>query len=347
MKVFLTGGTGFIGQPLTKALLKRDWSVMALVRNPAGLQSQALRKIGAELAPGDITRRESMRMPMEGADIVIHNAAHYEFGIGKEGRQNMRSVNVDGTENVLSLAYELRIARTIHVSTILAIGETGGQQRDETYTRQYPCRSTYEQTKTEAHEIARKYQQRGLPLIIVCPGPVIGVNDHSVWGYFQRLYVNRILPPMAWSPETIFCCVQVEDLAEGIALAAEKGRFGETYLLGGERQSFRDICSLWAKKPGAFQPKVWIPASLAAPLFAMLEPLERLAGLPAFLSRETVRTAATNMNYSSEKAKRELGWQHCSAEEMWIGTIDKEIQLLSKRKTQKLIQRLKPMDGIE
>jgi hypothetical protein len=79
----------------------------------------------------------------------------------------------------------------------------------------------------------------------------------------------------------------------------------------------------------------------------MLEPLERLAGLPAFLSRETVRTAATNMNYSSEKAKRELGWQHCSAEETWLGTIDKEIQLLSKRKAQKLIQRLKPMDGIE
>jgi hypothetical protein len=72
-----------------------------------------------------------------------------------------------------------------------------------------------------------------------------------------------------------------------------------------------------------------------------------MLGLPAFLSRETVRAAATNWNYSSEKAKRELGWMHCSAEAMWFATIDGEIQLLSRRKTQNLIRRLKPLETVD
>jgi nucleoside-diphosphate-sugar epimerase len=139
----------------------------------------------------------------------------------------------------------------------------------------------------------------------------------------------------------------VEDLAEGIARAAEKGRIGETYLLCGEAQSFREILNLWSRKPGAFHTKIWLPAFLAAPMFALLEPIQRMVGLPAVLSRETARTAATNMYYSGEKAKRELGWKHCSAEEMWFQTIDREIQLLAGRRTQKLAQRLKPLDFVE
>lgn len=347
MKVFLTGGTGFIGQPLTKSLLGRGWSVTALVRKPDSPQAQALGKMGAKLVTGDVTERESMRAAMSGAEIVVHNAGQYEYGMDSAGKQRMRAVNVDGTENVLSLAHELSVPRTIYVSTVQAFGETGPQLRDETFTRQVPCCTTYEQTKTDAHEVARQYQQRGLPLIIVCPHQVIGPNDHSPFGYFLRLYINRVMPPMGWSPNSTFCCVEVNDLAEGIALAAEKGRIGETYILCGEPQSFREILACWSKKPGAFSPRLWLPVGLAAALFAPLEPLQRMLGLPAFLSRETVRAAARMWNYSSEKAKRELGWKHCSAEALWFGTIDGELELLSRRKGQNLIQRLKPLEMVE
>lgn len=347
MKVFLTGGTGFIGQPLTKSLLGRGWSVTVLVRKPDSQQAQALSKMGAKLATGDVTERESMRAAMSGAEIVVHNAGQYEYGMDSARKQRMHTVNVDGTENGLGLAHELSVPRTIHVSTVQAFGETGPQPRDETFTRQVPCCTTYEQSKTDAHEVARQYQQRGLPLIIVCPHQVIGANDHSALGYFQRLYVNRVLPPMGWSPNSIFCCVELNDLAEGITLAAEKGRIGETYFLCGEPQSFCEVFDCWGKKPGAFIPHLWLPVRLAATLFAPLEPLQRMLGLPAFLSRETVRAAATNWNYSSKKAKRELGWTHCSAEAMWFATIDGEIKLLSKRKTQNLLQRLKPLEMVE
>ena len=347
MKVFLTGGTGFIGQPLTKALLRRGWDVTALVRKPDSTQAQALTKMGAQLATGDITQRESMYAAMSGKDILVHCAGQYDYGMNSAGKQRMRLVNVNGTENVLGLAHELNTPRTIHVSTCQAFGGTGLHQCDETFTRQVPCRTSYEQSKTDAHRIACKYQQLGLPLIIVCPHQVIGANDHSAFGYFLRLYVNRILPPIAWSPNSIFCCVELNDLAEGIALAAEKGRMGETYFLCGDPQTFREIFEYWSKKPGAFTPKLWLPVGLVAALFTILEPLQRMLGLPAFLSRETVRAGATTWNYSSEKAKHELGWTHHSAEELWLTTIDKEIELLSKRKTQNLVQRLKPLDIVD
>jgi hypothetical protein len=92
---------------------------------------------------------------------------------------------------------------------------------------------------------------------------------------------------------------------------------------------------------------VWLPVGLAALCFAPLEPVQRMLGLSAFISRETVRAASTNLYYSSEKAKRELGWTHRSAEAMWFATIDGELELLSRRKGQNLIQRLKPLDAVD
>lgn len=347
MQVFLTGGTGFIGQPLTQCLLRRNWNVTALVRKPESPSAQALSKLGAQLATGDVTDRESMRASMASADIVIHNAGYYEFGIDSIGIQRAQQINVNGTDNVLGLALELGIPRLIYVSTVWAFGESGTELRDETFTRNTKYRSAYEQSKTEAHVIAAQYQKRGLQLIIVCPNGVVGTNDHSVWGYFLRLYINKIMPPMAWSPNSIFTLIEVHDLAEGITLAAEKGRLGETYFLCGESKTLKEHFAYWAEKPGGFKKRVWIPSRLAELFFAPLEPLQRAVGLPAFLSRETVRAGATNLNYSGEKAKRELGWNYKAGKDMWLDIIDGELELLKKRRNQNLISRLKPLENGE
>ena len=82
-------------------------------------------------------------------------------------------------------------------------------------------------------------------------------------------------------------------------------------------------------------------------MLAPLEPIQRMLGLPAFLSRETVKTSSGKWYFSNEKAKRELGWTHCSAEEMWHAAIDGEIDLLARRKGQTLLQRLKPLETVE
>lgn len=343
MRVFLTGGTGFIGQPLAAVLIARGWEVIALVRNPNSSQARALNRMVAQCVQGDVTNRQSMREGMMGSDIVIHNAGWYEYGVSRDGKKLMHTVNVQGTENVLSLAQELSIPRAVYVSSTLAFGETGPKIRDETFKRQAPFRSYYEQTKAEANTIAKQHQQQGFPLIIVCPNGVVGPNDHSPFGYFLRLYLNKLLPPFAWAPDMIVSLVHVDDLAEGIALAAVKGQPGETYIFAGDSITRREMVALWATKPGACKIRFWLPMGLTGLLFAPLEPLQRKVGLPAFISRETV-LASRSTNYSSEKAIRQLGWTHRSAEEMWIDIIEQELKLLETRQKRDLVSRLKPVD---
>ena len=172
---------------------------------------------------------------------------------------------------------------------------------------------------------------------------MVGPNDHSVYGYFLRLYLNHLMPPCAWGPDVIHSHVHVDDVAEGIALAAEKGRLGETYLLAGEPTRQRDLVQIWMMKPGGMKIRFYIPDWLARVMFAPMEPLQRAAGLPAFISRETV-SASMNLNYSSAKAQRELGWAHRPAREMWLSIIDQELVLLANRTTRDVISRLKPVE---
>jgi dihydroflavonol-4-reductase len=320
--------------------------VTALVRDQSAPTARALADMGVRLATGDVLQRESMRAAMQGVNVVVHNAGRQEYATARATRRGMRAVNVAGTDNVLGLARELGVGRAVHVSSTQAFGDTGPQVRDETFVRESPCRTAYGQSKIDAHEIALEHGRRGLPLVIVCPNGVVAPNDASPWGYFLRLYVNRVMPPLAWSPDAIHGNVDVRDVAEGIALAAERGRIGETYLLSGEARTFRDWAGYWSKRPGAFTPFLWLPAWFARLLFAPLEPLQRLLGLPAFVSRETVRIGSASWHFTSEKAKRELGWTHRSAEETWHAALDAEIELLSRRKGQTLLQRLKPLDGI-
>jgi dihydroflavonol-4-reductase len=343
MRVFLTGGTGFIGRPLTQSLLARGWQVVALVRNPDSPQAYALAKMGVQCVTGDLTDRESMRTGMIGADMIIHNAAWYEVGITKKARALMYAINVTGTDNVLSLAQELGVPRTVYVSSTTYYGDSGPEARDESYRRQKPYRFYYEQSKSEAHEVALHYQQRGLPLILVCPAHVVGPNDHSIWGYFLRLYLNRMMSPFAWAPSIMNAAVHVNDVGEGIVLAAEKGHNDGTYFLAGDSMSLREVLNIWNTKPGGFKVRFYIPTWLAWTLFALLEPVLRLVGLPAFISRETV-TASMDLNYSSAKAQHELGWTYQPAKEMWLGIIEEELVLLAQRGKSSLVSRLKPMD---
>jgi dihydroflavonol-4-reductase len=343
MKVFLTGGTGFIGQPLTQCLLDRGWEVIALVRKPDSPQARALTAMGAHCTAGDITDRESMRASMTGVDLVVHNAGWYEFGLTAEAKKRMQTINVGGTENMLSLAQELNVPRTVYVSTVLAFGDTGQQQRDETFRRQASNVSAYEQSKADAHAVALQYQARDLPLIIVCPGNVIGPNDHAAWGYFARLYVNGLMPPMGWAPNCTFVHATDEDTAEGIALAAEKGRTGETYFICGETTTMQEVMALWNTTPGRFKVRLWLPAKLAEVMLMPMEPLLRLLSLPAFISRETVRASSIHYHFSNAKAKRELGWQPQYPRTLWPETLRGERELKAKRRKRDLASRLRPL----
>lgn len=344
MKVFLTGGTGFIGQRLVPALIRHGAQVTALVRRPNSLEAKRIEGFGAVLVQGDVTNKESMRLGMQGADVVIHNAGVYELGLDAAGIERMNAVNIRGTENTLGLALELGVPRSVYLSTTWAYGASSHESpRDETFPQTESFRTHYERTKKAAHRTALDLQKRGLPLIILCPNAVVGANDHSSFGYTLRMYLCNLLPPIAWTPEVKLSLVHVDDLCQGVVRAAQQAKLGETYFLGGQAHTRADMFKFWCNHAGGSKTRAWLPVNLLKAVFYPLEPLQRAIGLPAVFSRELVEAGRISLFDSSQKAVTDFAWTHRSAKAMWDDTIEEEKALLAARVKRDIVSLLNPL----
>src|SRR5919106_3563574 len=128
MKVFVTGGTGFIGGHVVRKLRERGDEVVALCRTAE--KGQPLSDIGCDLAPGTLSEEPALRDGMRGCDAVIHGAAVYEVGIPKSEHEAMYEANVRGTERVLRAVLDEGIPKAVYISTVGAFGNTRGKVVD-------------------------------------------------------------------------------------------------------------------------------------------------------------------------------------------------------------------------
>ncbi len=304
MKAFITGATGFIGSHLAAMLRKRGDQVTCLVRDPA--KASNLSAIGATLAKGDVTDRDSMREPMRGAEVVYHVAGWY--AIGKLDRDKMQAINVDGARHTLELAAELGIPRIVHTSTVGVFGNTHGRVVDETYRApKSEMASEYERTKWEAHyEVAVPLQQKGAPVIIVQPGGVTGAGDASPHVQTFQMFLQRT-PAMAGAKSGL-TFAHVDDIAESHILAAEKGKIGESYIIAGEPLTYRDLFQILEKISGIPAAQIWAPGWMVSATASLIGVLESMGLRPAFSSEGLGALADYTFWGSADKAKRELGW---------------------------------------
>jgi dihydroflavonol-4-reductase len=337
MKLFLTGATGFIGQSLVRATRRRGWQVKALVRDTAAEPARWLRGQGVELVSGDVTRGDGLAQAMSGCDVVLHNAGFYEFGVTPAAARRMSEVNVQGTDTVLGAALQAGVPRCLHVSSTMALGPSGYAPQppvlaDETKTHPGRYLTPYERSKAEAHQVALAYRARGLPLNILIPNAVAGVNDHSIWGFFLRMHLLNAMLPVAFARDMVVSFVEVDALAEGACLTIEKAPPGEDYLFAGDPVSLRELFAVFARHPGGFKVRMWMPGWFMRPQMALLEPIQRALGLPAFMSRDTVDAAGGHYCFSSAKAQRELGWQHPAPDAMWDAIVRGERALMAQRR---------------
>ena len=304
MRYFITGATGFIGGELVRILLEEGHHVVAVVRDPA--KAHHLSAQGVELHAGDITERDSLRVPMRGADGVFHLAAWYKVG-AKDSTMAQR-INVEGTRNVLRLMDELEVPKGVYTSTLAVFSDTHGRLVDESYRYRGPHLSEYDRTKWEAHyEVALPMIEKGLPLVVVQPGLVYGPGDTSSVRTTLLQYLQGKLPMVP--KRTAFCWGHVEDTAMGHGLAMAKGRPGESYIVAGEPFGLREALELAERITGVKAPRIHPGPGLMRALSGLMKPAAAIFNLPSDYHPESLRVLA-GVTYlgSSEKARRELGY---------------------------------------
>jgi dihydroflavonol-4-reductase len=273
MRVFVTGGTGFIGGQVVRKLRERGDEVRALVRSPD--KGQVLAELGCEIVAGALSNKEAIGAGMLGCDAAIHGAAVYEVGIPESEHRAMYEANVIGTENVLRAALEAKLPKVVYISTVGAFGNTRGKVVDESY--EHPgtgFTSYYEETKLEAHRLARRLiDEEGLRCVIVQPGGVYGPQDHSAIGQQMNQFLSGRMPLIAF-PDLGFNMVHVDDVATGVLLALDNGKPAQAYVLGGQITTMRELIQTLARVAGKKAPRHALPI----PLMKAMTPIGPIVG---------------------------------------------------------------------
>lgn len=280
----------------------------ALVRTPA--KANQLRELGCEIVEGDLSDEDAIRRGVQGANAVFHIGATYKVGVPSSEHEAMHDANVRGTERVLDAAVEAGVRRIVYVSTGNVYGNTRGQVVDESYVRPQPPEflSYYDQTKYEAHQVALDRIAKGAPIVIVQPGGVYGPNDPSELGnMINQTRTGKL--KLRMFPNTGFNFVHVADVAEGILLAHDKGRVGESYNLAGPKSTMGELVDKTAVLSGRKPPRITMPAALMKLAIPIGPLVGKLMGFPPNL-RELIRTSdGVTFWMTDEKARRELGFQ--------------------------------------
>jgi dihydroflavonol-4-reductase len=307
MRAFVTGGTGFIGGAVVRRLRARGDDVVALVRSPQ--KAVGLRDLGVDLVEGDLDDEAAIKRGAEGANAVFHIAAIYKVGIPASDRPAVEDANVRGTERVLDAAIAAGAKRIVYVSTVNCFGNTHGRVVHEDYRRD-PADgfvSWYDRTKYLAHEAAERRVADGAPIVIVQPGGVYGPGDHSELGTIVDQAMRGKLPFVSFGSTGIVMC-HVDDIADGILLAHDKGDIGRSYVLGGEVTTMREIVRKAALAGGRKPPRISMPTWAIMSGIPVAPVVTKLMGLPPNL-RELIK-ASNGVTYwaTDARARKELGY---------------------------------------
>jgi nucleoside-diphosphate-sugar epimerase len=313
MKSFVTGGAGFLGSAVVQRLVGRGDQVIGLARSDDA--ATQLTRLGAVAVRGDMTDARTLDQLLSDVDVVFHVAGAYRVGIKESEHEEMFRVNVDGTTIVLDAAIAAGVGRIVYVSTVGVFGNTRGMVVDEAYER--PDRdflSYYDATKYMAHRVAVGRQAAGAPVVIAQPGALYGPGDHSELGA-QIAQAARGKYSIRAFPELGFTMSYVDDVADGILLAQEKGQTGEAYVLGGEVTRLGTVVDSVADITGHKRARIKVPS----PVFRAITPLGPLVGRVTGTGpnlHEVIR-ASKDVTYwaTSARAERELGYAPRGLEE--------------------------------
>jgi len=312
VKCFVTGANGFVGSHVVRALEARGHAVTALVGRDLDLAN--LEGLDVEVRELDLLDDRSVERALEGGEALFHTAACYSFW--ERDRRHIYRVNVDGTRAVLAAAMKLGYQRAVYTSsTATLVPSFGIVTEDE--ERIYDARhfhGHYKASKVMAEMAALRVAANGLPVVIVHPTTVLGDGDRRPTPT-GGMVVHFLNGRMKAYTDTVLNIVDVEDVAEGHALAFEHGRRGHRYILGGDNLTMGEVTEILSRLTGIPPPTVRIPNAVLRVAGVVNEWIaDHVTGRPPLVDRESTLHAAANRPFSSEKARSEIGYKPTSAE---------------------------------
>jgi dihydroflavonol-4-reductase len=305
MRILVTGATGFVGGAVTHALVKAGREVRVLVR-PHSYRHN-LRDLPIEIYHGDVRDLESLRRAVAGCTQVYHVAALYKLWVRRKA--DMYASNVTGTENVMLAARDSGVEKVIYTSSVATLGipHDGTLGTEEMPVSLADMVGHYKRSKFLAEQVALRYAQEGLPVVIVNPSTPVGLADLKPTPTGQVIvdFLNGHMPGYI---DTGLNLIDVEDVAAGHLLAAEKGRVGEKYILGHENLTLQQILAMLADLTRLSPPQFRIPYALALGIAYADAALARL--IPRREPRVPpvgVKLSKKKMFFDPTKAVRDLG----------------------------------------
>ena len=272
-------------------------------------RTENLEGLRAERVTGDLCDAEALRKGMSGCELVFHVAADYR--LWAPDPREMYRANVEGTRTVLEAARSAGVRRLVHTSSVGTIGfRTNGRPADEDSPVSLPDMiGAYKRSKFMAEQAAFEAARGGLDVVVVNPTTPVGEQDIKPTPTGQVIvdFLKRKFPAYV---DTGLNLVDVRECARGHVIAAEKGRRGERYILGGEDLTLKQILDRLAAITGLPSPKVRLPYAVALAAGAVDTLFTGvLLGREPRVTLDSVRMGRKKMFASSAKAERELGWK--------------------------------------
>ncbi len=301
----VTGATGFVGAAVARALARRGHNLRFLVR--AGSDRRNLAGLQGELVEGNLAKPSSLPKAVKGCRYVFHVAADYRLWVPNP--KMMRSINIDGTLALLVAAHDAGVERCVYTSSVAALGlNKNGQPADETtFVDPALLIGAYKRSKYDAEQAVRRIALAGHNIVIVNPSTPVGPGDikPTPTGKMVLDAANGRMPAYV---NTGLNIVHVDDVAIGHVLALERGRAGDSYILGGENLMLKDLLRMIAAQARRRAPTLHLPITPLMPIAAVMEKLAARTGRPPLMTREMLQMARKKMFFSSAKAIRELGY---------------------------------------
>ena len=300
----VTGASGFVGSAVARALVARGLMVRVLMRPTASRVNIA--KLHCDAVVGDMRDEDSMSAALKGARYLFHVAADYRLWARDPGE--IERNNLKGVEATMAAALKAGVERVVYTSSVAAL-KPGALAVDE--TSRHTLKTVigrYKRSKLIAErEVERLVREKGLPAVIVAPSTPIGPRDIKPTPT-GRVIVEAATGRMPAFVDTGLNLVHVDDVAHGHLLALDKGKIGENYILGGTDVALKDMLGDIAFLSGRRAPTIKLPRGPLYPLAWGAEAFARVTGKEPFLTVDALNMSRYRMFFSSEKARRDLGY---------------------------------------